>query len=287
LQLDFTPEKQNPHSRIASQLTRHLARRTRPLYSNLSTFIPMLKFTMPLLSLFDELQAPADSQLSLTSQPESAPSNLSLRLHILPRDPKMYGIQYFGPSSVVQPASDDSNRSSVMLARFEILPLERKGKIMWILRPAIEEYESYTRKSYCSQGLKDRLRADVFGQRNPSQGWQGLDSGAACPIEQPEKLLRRVDEVIRAWVKEAGESPEKGQVPAGGPPSGEAGASKGGPSKSVQATKPTGGATKNEQQPKVAPPRQTGMNNNHQQKGTVNGAAKGGAQRTKEVITLD
>lgn len=287
LQLEFTPEKQNPHSRIASQLTRHLARPNRPLHSNLSTFIPILKFTLPLLSLLDELQAPADSQLLLTSKPESAASSLSLHLHVLPRDPKMYGIQYFGPSSVIQPASDESNQSSIMLARFEILPLDRKGKIMWILRPAIEEYESYTRKSYCSQALKDRLRADVFGKRDPDQGWQGLDSGAACPIEQPEKLLRRVDEVIRAWVKEAGKSQEQGQPPPGGPLSGEVGASKGGSSKSVQATKPTGGATKNEQQPKAAPSRQTGTNNNQQQKGNVNGAAKGGAQKAKEVITLD
>ena len=173
-----------------------------------------------------------------------------------------------------------------MLARFEILPLDRKGKIMWILRPAIEEYESYTRKSYCSQALRDRLRVDVFGKRDPDQGWQGLDSGAACPIERPEKLLRRVDEVIRAWAKEAGGNPEEQGLPPDGP-SGEEAASKGPGGKIVQA-KPTGGAAaKNEQQPKAgAQPRQTGTNNN-QQKGNVNGAAKAGAQKAKEVITLD
>ena len=202
LQLDLTPQDMNPHVRIASQLTSHLAKASHPLHSNLSSFIPLLAFSLPLLVLFNELESQQDL---FTPQHVANARQVSPSVHILVRDPKMYGIQYFGPSSVTDVGSVASISTSTMLARFEILPTDHRTGVIWILRPAIEEYESYNRKSYCSQELKDRLRADVFGRRDADQGWQGLDTGASCPINQPEKLLRKVDEVIRAWVRETSE----------------------------------------------------------------------------------
>ena len=280
LQLEFTPQDLNPHTRIAQQLTRHLARRSHPLHSNLSTFIPLLTFSLPLLTLFNELQSLQD--VSIPHYTANA-SQLSPSVHILVRDPKMYGIQYFGPSSVTDPGSATSNLLSTILARFEILPSDHRTGVIWILRPAIEEYESYNRKSYCSQELKDRLRADVFGRREPDQGWQGLDTGASCPINQPEKLLRKVDEVIRAWVKEATEKrPENAQHPSNG-----------------NGDTASQGAIKNQQRalaPTQSQIKSTGSNNQQKAKpgGAANGKANGvatvgksAAQKAKEVITLD
>jgi mediator of RNA polymerase II transcription subunit 14 len=280
LQLEFIPKQLNPHTRIAARLTHHLTKQSQLLQSNLSTFIPLLAFSLPLLTFFDELQ----SQQDLPSPQHAATrSHFPPSVHILVRDPKMYGIQYFGPSTVADPGSGASNPPSTMLARFEIFPTEHKTGVIWILRPAIEEYESYTRKSFCSQELKDRLRTEVFGRRDPDQGWQGLDTGASCPIDRPERLLRKVDEVIRAWVKEAnGEGSDNTQHLNTG--NGGA-ADKSKDEQKAQAhtqapsqTRPTGSTN----QPKTKP---GGTAN-----GKVNGvgtSGKSNAQKANEVITLD
>jgi mediator of RNA polymerase II transcription subunit 14 len=280
LQLEFTPHNANPHNRIREQLRRHLAKRSDPLHFNLSTFIPLLACSLPLLTLFDELQARQDPSSPHYAAPAS---KVSPSVHILVRDPKMYGIQYFGPSSASEPESATSDSPSIMLARFEILLSAHRTGVIWILRPAIEEYESYNRKSYCSQELKDRLRADVFGRRNPDQGWQGLDTGASCPIEQPEKLLRKVDEVIRAWVREASQKGLKNAEHLNGENDDMADQS---PIKNEQ----------NAQAQAKSKNRQTGSNSEQKAKpggpgnGKANGVAAGGKSNTqgaKEVITLD
>jgi mediator of RNA polymerase II transcription subunit 14 len=280
LRLEFTPKQLNPHTRIASQLTRHLAKRPQLLPSNLATFIPLLAFSLPLLTLFDELQ----SRQGLPS-PQHPPtgSYIPPSVHILVRDPKMYGIQYFKPLAVADRGSGASNPPSTVLARFEIFPTEHKTGVIWILRPAIEEYESYTHKSYCSQELKDRLRAEVFGRRDPGQGWQGLDTGASCPIDRPQRLLRKVDEVIRAWAQEVS---EEGPDDAPHPNAGNGGTAD--KSKEEQKTQSHTQA--------LSQTRPTGSTN--QQKirpggtatGKANGVGTGGksnAQKANEVITLD
>ena len=280
LRLEFIPKQLNPHTRIAPQLTHHLAKRSQQLQSNLSTFIPLLAFSLPLLTLFDELQSQQDLP---NPQHAATKSQILPSVHILVRDPKMYGIQYFGPSAVADPGSGASNPPSTMLARFEIFPTEHKTGVIWVLRPAIEEYESYTRKSYCSQELKDRLRAEVFGRRDPDQGWQGLDTGASCPIDQPERLLRKVDEVIRAWVKEVSEEGSDGAQHINAENGGAANKSK--DEQKAQAhtqapsqTRPTGSTNQQKTKP-------GGTAN-----GKANGVGTGGksnAQKANEVITLD
>lgn len=280
LELEFTPQDSNPHARIATQLKRHLAKRSSALNSNLSTFIPLLACSLPLLTLFDELQS--KQALSSPKYTAAAPQVLPT-VHILVRDPKMYGIQYFGPSSLADLGSAAVDAPSTMLARFEILLSPHKTGVIWILRPAIEEYESYTRKSYCSQELKDRLRTDIFGRRDPEQGWHGLDTGASCPVDQPEKLLRRVDEVIRAWVREASEKGPKNTHYLNGGDGGTAGKA----------------LAKNEQNVQNRVQSQairTGSNNQQKTRtsavvnGKANDVATGGkmiSPRSKEVITLD
>ena len=277
LQLEFTPPDVNPHTRIAPQLTRHLAKRSHPLHSNLSTFIPLLSFSLPLLTLLDELQSTRNQS---GSQHTPTTLQVSPSVHVLVRDSKMYGIQYFGPSSIADPNPTASNPPTKMLARFEILPSERRTGVIWILRPAIEEYESYTRKSYCSPDLKARLRAEVFERRDRDQGWQGLDTGASCPVDQPEKLLRKVDEVIRAWVKEASENrPGNAQHLNGG--NGDQG-----PIKTEQIAPAQGHS--------LARPSVHDNQQKAKQGGTANGKSNGVAtggksntQKTNEVITLD
>jgi hypothetical protein len=280
LRLEFIPKQLNPHTRIAPQLTHHLAKRSHQLQSNLSTFIPLLAFSLPLLTLFDELQ----SQQDLPSPQHAATrSQILPSVHILVRDPKMYGIQYFGPSAVADPGPGVSNPPSTMLARFEIFPTEHKTGVIWILRPAIEEYESYTRKSYCSQELKDRLRAEVFGRRDPDQGWQGLDTGASCPIDRPERLLRKVDEVIRAWVKEVSEEGSDSAQHLNAENGGAADKSKDeqkaqAHTQALSQTRPTGNTNQQKSKP-------GGTAN-----GKANGVGTGGksnAQKANEVIMLD
>ena len=286
LQLDLTPQNINPHARIASQLTSHLAKASHPLHSNLSSFIPLLAFSLPLLVLFNELESQQDLS---TPQHMANARQVSPSVHILVRDPKMYGIQYFGPSAVTEGGSAASSSTSTMLARFEILPTDHRTGVIWILRPAIEEYESHNRKSYCSQELKDRLRAEVFGRRDANQGWQGLDTGASCPVDQPENLLRKVDEVIRVWVREKSEKRlENAQHP-----------SANGETASRAQTGKEQIAHAQTQSQSQSQNKQTGSNGQQKTKagGAVNGkavsgkvagvAAGGKSNALKEVITLD
>jgi hypothetical protein len=125
---------------------------------------------------------------------------------------------------------------------------------------------------------------DVFGRRDPDQGWHGLDTGASCPVDQPEKLLRRVDETIRAWVREASEKRSKNVDHLNGGAGG--------------TTSKDPAENENEQNAPTqvkSQAKSTGSNNKQKTKvsGVVNGKANDGAPGGKmmgqrsEVITLD
>ena len=88
-----------------------------------------------------------------------------------------------------------------MLARLEILSCQREKQSYWILRPAIEEFETYTRPSFCSLGLEQRLRESIFSKKDDAGGWIPLGSGAACRVDEPERLLRAVDGAISDWMR--------------------------------------------------------------------------------------
>ena len=287
LRLELTPDKSNPHIRIREHLTNHLATNARPLYSSLQSFVPMLTFTEPLLSVFDELASATKLATAALNLPHKAKSKP--RLHILPRNAQHYGIQYFGPSHVAGPPIDGS--PSGMLVRLEIVAHTKHGKMEWVLREALEELQSYTRKSYCSQALKDRLKADVFGRRGSGQAWMGYDKGAACEIDNPGPLLKKVNGVVETWVQEQidanpQEADSKVDLAGGGVHDGSA--------KSITQSAIAGSHSQSQPQvtgglvgkPGAVPPLDVGAVSGKPGPG-IKGPQKGPQKKPQEVITLD
>ena len=201
LTLQFSPQDTNPHVRISTELHKYLANPDRSLAANIEMFLPLLSFTLPVLSLFDQLQRNYSTSSTSLSSTTSAMAPQKVRMHILVRSTARYGIQYFDPSSP---------RLDKMVARFELLPHERRSKLKWVLRPALEERGQQTRSSICSPGLKDMLTKEVFGLGDATD-WLALDAGAACDIDKPAPLIRKVDAVVREWVRQAGDGQADGQ----------------------------------------------------------------------------
>ena len=146
----------------------------------------MLTITRPLLSLFRELEQ-VDKPLARPQSP-TAISQPNIRLHIIPRSPTHYALQYF--SSAPSPRT--------MVTRLEIFRHVRHDQPFWILRPAFEETVSYSRSSFVDQRLKQVITEKVFQHRG-SRSWVGLGTGASCPQDRPAGLLREIDRIVRGW----------------------------------------------------------------------------------------
>lgn len=99
-----------------------------------------------------------------------------------------------------------------------MLPLTRRGRVKWLLRPAIEEFELYSQPSYCCVPLKEKLEQSIF-KATETQGWQAIDSGAACNLDEPKPLLQAVLRVVVAWMKDypTGETQNQNQAQATAP----------------------------------------------------------------------
>lgn len=199
------PTNSNPHERIAPALSKILTNPNHSLPTNLSILLRLLEITYPLLSYLEDLQ----SQSSSTTT-GSGSSQLAPRVHVLSRHPTMYGLQYFAPSGSSPLPEAKVTETPRILARFEVLPRPSKSKdrtgqpsgAMWVLRPAMELFQSYNRPSYCSTLLREKLREEIFSRADMDKGrWLPLDTAAACPIHEPQGLLGRVHEVITEWLR--------------------------------------------------------------------------------------
>ena len=181
----------NPHARISHFIENLLADLRRPFTANLGGILTMLTTTLPLLTLFDELE-----ELQTLSEPEvgkiATAFSPRVRPHVVARSPTHYALQYFSSSTDTR----------IMIARFEIFHHLRRDTPVWVLRPALEETVAYSRFSFVNIALKQKLVDEIFNVRG-AQGWLGLDTGASCPIDRPGLLLRKVDDIVKTWAMES------------------------------------------------------------------------------------
>ena len=201
LAIELGPDT-NPHKRIRLDLEKNLNDSASSFATAFTRFLPLLSFTLPLLSALDETQ-----RLQELTTP-SAASQPVMKRHIMPRDPTHYSLQYSRVSAATTSTDTVPSKLPPMLARFEILPHARRNKAYWVVRPAIEEKDSYSRNSWCSHDLKRAIDAGVFGLEG-AKYWLPLDGGAACDVGNPAPLLKAIDEAIVEWVKSTAEAETK------------------------------------------------------------------------------
>ena len=190
-QLTLLPANTNPHSLIQSHLEKLLNETDRPFSANLKIMLPLLAATHPLLRAFQ--QCTGD-----TSTP-SINSQSALQRKILVRHSTMYALQYFVPPSAVPNVNGGTPGGSRMAVRLELLPCQRQSRSLWLLRPAIEEFESYTRPSFSTTDVQQRLRKEIFARKDDLGGWIPLGHGAVCSLHRPSRLLSEVHRVVNEW----------------------------------------------------------------------------------------
>lgn len=194
--VEFTPENSNPHELIKKPLIELLSQSRQAFPGALVSVLPLLSATYPLLSFFRELQTE-----KWYNSLEGTPSAQFLpRIHIMARHTTMFGVQLYSPAGFTAPAPLGAQGAAGMIARFEILLLTRRRKTKWLLRPAIEETKSYTQPSYCAPALKEKMEQEIF--QMTAKGWQAMDSGAGCNLEDPKPLMQAVLSVVIAWMKD-------------------------------------------------------------------------------------
>jgi len=203
LRLEFLPPGQNPHTIMTSQLIRVLSDRRLTFATKLSNLLSSLSLTYPLVSFLHRLQeAPSPTALP----PETASSQnekSNCWVHVLVRRPTMFALQYFTSATQV-PCDVQGPETTHLLARFEILPhVPSTGKILWLVRPAIEEFKSYLRPSYSSQDLRSKMRQEIFARSDGQHKWLSLDTAAACLVHEPEPLLQAIHDLLLKWVHDA------------------------------------------------------------------------------------
>ena len=194
-QLTLSPANTNPHSLIRSHLEKLLNETGRTFSENLKIMLPLLAATYPLLSALQQ-----DTGIPVTAINKS---QSTLQRKVLVRHPTMYALQYFVPPSAVANINSNPPSGSRMVVRLEILPCQRQRMSLWLLRPAIEEFESYTRPSFSTTDVRERLRKEIFARKDDRGGWLPLGQGAACSLHRPSRLLSEVDRVVNEWFADA------------------------------------------------------------------------------------
>jgi mediator of RNA polymerase II transcription subunit 14 len=203
--LEFIPAASNPHSYLASQLSQLLADPRRSFAANLSSVLSALHMIHPLVMALRNLQRLVEVESSGGSN--GAPS---IRLHVLARQPTMIALQFFMSSiPIVKNQQGTVAGHGRLLARFEILPsLKYNGQ--WLIRPAIEEINAYTRPSFAAQELKDRVKEEIFAKKAPCPDWIRLDTAAVFLRDRPRPLLDMLHAIVVDWAQKnpikAGES---------------------------------------------------------------------------------
>jgi mediator of RNA polymerase II transcription subunit 14 len=210
--IELTPKGENPHDIIRQPLLELLSQPRQKFSASLASILPLLSSTHSLVMLFGELQSEKWYE-TFGLEVEANTAHLLPRIHIMARHTTMFGIQLYAPNGFNPPAPSGPHRTTGMLVRFEMLPLTRRGQTKWLLRPAIEEFESYSQPSYCCVPLKETLEQEIFKTTEP-QGWQAIDSGAACGLNEPKPLLQATLRVVVEWMKDYSASETRNQVQA-------------------------------------------------------------------------
>lgn len=193
--VSFIPAETNPHRQISQWVMKLMRRKGYNSTQRLSNVFVVLRMTLPMISYLQRIQSPTDTEAGASTP------NKHLRVHTLHRSLTAYGLQYFADSSNFARDETGDGAPKKLLARFEILAVNRGGRLMWLIRPAIEEFNSYNRPSYTSKALREKLHREVF--KKHSKLWVPLDGGSACPSHMPEPMMTAIHDIIVDWVKDS------------------------------------------------------------------------------------
>ncbi|KAK4942893.1 mediator complex subunit [Elasticomyces elasticus] len=201
-QLWFYPAEVNPHVLVTAQYARLFQNVHVPFAERVRNFLTSLTLTLPLLTFLHKLQKEHGIEQK-GSQPTSQNSETGIRVHLLVRNATAFGLQYFTPARRV-PQDVATNMQPHLLARLEILQhINSLNKPMWLVRAALEDFQSYSRPAYSTPSLRTKLRQDIFARADAQSKWLALDNAAACMAEQPESLLQAVHDVMCSWAKQS------------------------------------------------------------------------------------
>ncbi len=200
--LEFFPTETNPHQILSKAYTRSFTASRGPFTETMRDILTSLTATLPLLTFLHKLQHKQDPSDKAAQQTIVTDREDHVRVHVFPRDATWFAVHYFTWSGFAAKESiGDSQRR--LLARLEIESHVKDGKPGWLLRPALEEFQSYSRASYSSPELGAKLKQEIFSHRTDRKTkWRTLDRGAWCTVDQPEPLLQAAHDVLRDWAKQ-------------------------------------------------------------------------------------
>lgn len=214
-QLIFLPREENPHSLLAEKYSDILVCDRHPFETRIHNFLTSLIMTYPLVLYLHTLQKKYGQGVKADSRLASTETSPHLRVHILVRTAQHFAIQYF--TNVNHSSKDAGSESHTnLVARLEILPHVDHGseKPIWLVRAAMEEFQAYSRPSFSSTALRQKLRQRIFSRTETPTKWLTLDTAAACLADNPEPLLQEIHVLITQFVNEQSTSQAGGDVPA-------------------------------------------------------------------------
>ena len=279
--IDFQPAESNPHVRLGASLSRMLNEKATTFASRLKDVISCLMLTGPLISTLRDIER------SLQSQTAEIPNSQhsKIQAHVLVRQPTMFALQFFTrPKGQKAPSGTQSR----LLARFEILP-QSHGNNSWLVRPAMEEFNQYSKASFASPALQAKVKEEVFSKS--CADWIRLDTAAVCLAEKPQSLLKALKQVMIDWVEREEQQSQAGSTarapvqppgPAQPPSKPSQQAPPGGPTNSNASNKP---ATKQGQGRTNQGP--NGVNAQQQRPRLGPGKPSQANTKNKDVITID
>ncbi|OAP56356.1 hypothetical protein AYL99_09535 [Fonsecaea erecta] len=210
-QLDFFPAGENPHQFLAAQYTKLIAASRGPFATRIRDFLTSLTLTLPLLTYLHKLQDKHGLNPETQQQTDPPGQEDHLRVHILVRSATAFAIQYFTPAGQA-PKDVKADSQPHMLARLEVLHhINMSRKPMWLVRAALEDFQSYSRPAYSTPELGAKLKQEIFTRPDGQSKWLALDKAAACMADQPEPLLQAMHDLLWEWAKLAKAS--EGKVP--------------------------------------------------------------------------
>ncbi|KAI1623603.1 mediator complex subunit MED14-domain-containing protein [Exophiala viscosa] len=209
-ELWFHPPVINPHVLLTPQYARLFQNAHIPFAERVWNFLTSLTLTLPLLTFLHKLQK-EHGIVQKGSQAIPQSSETGIRVHLLVRSATAFGLQYFTPARRV-PQDVATNTQPHLLARLEILQhINSLNKPMWLVRAALEDFQSYSRPSYSTPSLRTKLRQEIFARADAQSKWLALDNAAACMADQPEHLLQAVHDVMCSWAKQSIETQAPGE----------------------------------------------------------------------------
>ncbi|KAJ9655713.1 mediator complex subunit [Neophaeococcomyces mojaviensis] len=200
--IQLLPAATNPHKLVLTSITKILDSEDKPLFSRFENVLTFLRMTFPLLNTIHYLQGlvPVEEVSAEMAAVDLSEARKWLRIHVLTRDDSTLGVDVFAINSSFQRDDESVETPRTLLARLEIKQVPKLQS--WLIRPSVVEFQSYTRPSFTSRALEERLKQKVFTANN-NKGWVSLDSAATCKYEEPQYLLKALYITILDWMREA------------------------------------------------------------------------------------